>query len=152
MYKATPFQKTDYYTADLVGVDKEMCDGPNSEQFVNTWLRGPGWTIRYNNEIILMGGVTPYWEGVGEGWLLITKQLAHHTHFCIKFVVRALASMFDMHNYRRVQASVSEDFTKARRLVEWLGFKPEGRMPYYGVDGGHFIRYAITLEDNQWQQ
>ena len=152
MYKVTEFQKTDYYTAQLMGHDKELCDGPNSEQFVSTFLRGPGWTIRYNNQIVLMGGVTPYWPGVGEGWLLPTPLLRDHKHFCIKFVLRALRSMFELHGFNRVQAAVAEDFIKARRLAGWLGLQKEGRMPHYGTDGGHFIRYAITKEDLPWVQ
>lgn len=99
-----------------------------------------------------MGGTTPYWPGVGEAWLLVTEQTQDHVHYCIKFVLRALKALFTHHGFNRVQASVHVDYDKAIRLVEWLGMKPEGLMPYYGVEGDTFIRYAITKEDLPWHQ
>jgi RimJ/RimL family protein N-acetyltransferase len=49
--------------------------------------------------------------------------------------------------FRRIQTAVQEDWETARRFAEACGMKYEGRMPYYGIKGEHFVRYAITDEE-----
>lgn len=104
-----------------------------------------GATARKNGKIIVMGGVTIMWPGVGEGWIMLSK----HAHKTPVTVAKYAGDVFDVimknANLTRVQASVIVTDPKAVRFAKWMGFDNEGIMKKYGPDGSDYYRMARVL-------
>lgn len=95
-----------------------------------------------NGRILAVGGVAPIWNGMGEAWLLPTKDMAGHEVSITRHFMYKLDSAFTDLRMRRVQAAVKVGFNKAHRLVKFLGFEEEGLMKKYGPEGADYVRYA----------
>ncbi len=88
-----------------------------------------------NGKIVGVGGVVKFWDGVGELWLILSKDVIEHrveTYKCIKEVARLL---IDENKLVRAQAHVRADLFQANKMVEHLGFTCEGRLRKYYPDG-----------------
>lgn len=95
-----------------------------------------------NGDIIGVGGVRIFWEGVGEGWLIFTKDVTKHGTKLMLCLRRMKAKTIADHKLRRFQAIVRQDFPKAQKMLESLGFVAEGIMEQYLPDGTAAIMYA----------
>ena len=83
------------------------------------------------NRIIGLGGVIPMWEGVGEFWIILTKESQLHKVETFKCIYRIVEeAIIDLHLVR-AQAIVDCDFDRANKMVETLGFILEGRLEKY---------------------
>jgi len=82
------------------------------------------------------------WQGVGEGWLIMSK----YGYDIPKTVARYADEFFDVimteANLQRVQASVNALDPRSVRFARWLGFENEGLMRKYGPDGTDYYRMA----------
>jgi hypothetical protein len=88
-----------------------------------------------NDRIIGVGGVINFWEGVGELWLILTKDVLDcrvEAYKCIKEMARLL---IDENKLLRAQAHVRTDLFQANKMVEHLGFICEGKLRKYYPDG-----------------
>lgn len=103
-------------------------------------LSGPAVVLTVDGEVRGAGGVINLWEGVGEAWSLTTPWLLQHPLTMGKAYRKFFSAVCP--DYRRVQITVEEDFEKAQAFAEFLGFTPEGRMPYYSPSGKTHIRYS----------
>lgn len=101
-----------------------------------------GYTLMDNNVILGIGGVHNMWDGVGEAWLVISKQGFTKPHTVAKWTNIMFDVIQEEHNYKRLQAAVSLKDQTALRFVHWMGFKEEGIMQKYGPDGSDYARYA----------
>ena len=114
-----------------------------ADQIIDNWQtyqNGPAFVSRDEYSIICAGGVINMWDGVGEGWAMLTPRAKGMT------VVRLFRDTFRLieiaHNYHRIQASVRADFDAGIRFATWLGFKSEGVMKNYDASKNDFIRMA----------
>lgn len=102
-------------------------------------------TVMNGNKVIALGGVHTLWNGVGEGFCILSK----HTGKWQTSVARYAKTMFEgiIHNngLHRVQASINESDPEAIRFARWLGFKDEGMMLKYGPDGSNYYRMSMVL-------
>ena len=87
------------------------------------------------------------WKGVGEAWFRGTNLMYEHRKQVRDRTIQVFGAMFRDQQFKRIQTTVQEDWETARRFAEACGMKYEGRMPYYGMNGEHFVRYAITIEE-----
>jgi hypothetical protein len=87
---------------------------------------------------VVCGGITHWWNGVGEMWAVFSKDAGPH----MVASVRAAKRILDMANCHRVSAAVDATFVPGQRLVRALGFGIEGRMRGYGPDGRDYFLYA----------
>ena len=88
------------------------------------------WTCFFDGEIVAVGGVKLYFPGVGESWVIMTKQSRKSGVFGL-IACRAISDKLDsiaaeLH-LRRCEANVREDFDTGIRFVEAIGFTFDGR-------------------------
>jgi len=86
--------------------------------------------------------VTPLFPGVGEGWAL-ADATAIGRPVLARAVRRRLPDVVAGLGLHRLQAACRADRPDRCRWLEWLGFRPEGRMRRYSAEGDDFIRYAL---------
>lgn len=94
---------------------------------------------------VAIGGIQPITPWVGEAWLITSKH-----HRCTISVIRMIASYLLVvpkeTGFRRVEACVRADFTRAIRLVRYFGFEYEGTRRSYGKDGEDFLMFARLFQ------
>ena len=100
-------------------------------------------TALWDGEVVGVGGVIIYWEGVGEVWILLSPKIRK---FPIQ-MVRCIRKMYEKHStdrsFRRLQCVVSIDFPQGQKMVESLGFEKEGLLRKYLPEGTDAWMYSI---------
>ena len=121
----------------------------NAEQLTDHWQSyqsGPAFVGREQNKpgIVAAAGVITMWNGVGEGWAILSPRAKGRA------VLRAFQETFRLiqiaHNYHRIQAAVRADFTDGIRFANWMGFESEGVMEKYNAEKQDFVRMAKVLK------
>ena len=149
MYRLRPYEVTDLFRADWRESDRNELRALGREQAIalsKYYADGPCWTLLWHNSIILCAGVITIWDGFGEAWFRGTPLMYEHKEEVKERTIRVFGAI-KANGFRRIQTAVQEDWATARRFAEACGMKYEGRMPYYGIKGEHFVRYAITDEE-----
>ena len=98
-----------------------------------------------DGKIMGVGGVIVLWEGVGEAWLILSKDILEMkiaTYLCIKEMVERMISEC---NLRRIQAVIRTDYPQAIKMIEALGFKREGLLEEYLPDKCNAFMYAKLI-------
>ena len=92
-----------------------------------------------NGRVVACAGVTPIWDGRGEAWALIARDIGakgmHELHFAAKRYLSGSA-------LRRIEAACDASFLQAHRWLYLLGFKYEGPLSKYTPDGVDCLRFA----------
>lgn len=104
-----------------------------------------GYTGIEDDTILACGGVHKMWDGVGEAWLLVSKEGYEKPKTVGKYTQYIFQHILEEHGLFRIQASVSAIDSRANRYAEWLGFEKEGIMKKYAPDGSDYIRYARVI-------
>ncbi len=102
---------------------------------------GPAITMLSGNVVLAIGGVIKYWQGVGEGWMMVSPAGRKKVFSLYKNVNNFLQSCAD-NGYHRIQTCVLAGHRDAHKLVMRLGFIPEGMMVNYGPNKENYIRYV----------
>lgn len=105
-------------------------------------VSGPSFTLLVNGAVEGCGGIVMIDQTFGECWLLIPKST--YGVVVYRAIVKKLKSLYNEHNFRRLQAFISPGFTQGIRLVERLGFRLEGELKQYGPQGQTLCLYART--------
>lgn len=104
----------------------------------------PAYTAFDGDRILGCAGVLILWDGFGEGWVWINKELAEkHAlwfHKTVKGILWAIIKEYDL---RRVQCTVDINYVMGTKWARALGFKEESQMPDCGPKGETFVRYVI---------
>jgi len=98
-----------------------------------------------DGKIVGVGGVVVYWEGMGECWIILSKDVLEHkveAAICIKRMVDQLIKDLELF---RIECSCRADFGKARDLIEFLGFKYEGYKRSYYPDKGDALIFGRVI-------
>lgn len=99
-----------------------------------------------DDKIVGVGGVVIFWEGVGEGWIMLRKDVLDFKISMYKCVQRMMDLVVKHHQLKRLQVVVRTDFPQAKKMVEALGFKQEGLMTKYCPDKTDAWLYARIEE------
>jgi len=87
------------------------------------------YTCLFDGKIVAVGGVVIYLEGIGEIWLMLTKQ-AREDGFrglaAFNTIKKKIEEFIVEHKLRRVEAQVRSDFPEALRMIKALKFNYEG--------------------------
>jgi len=97
----------------------------------------PAFTAIFDDKIVGIGGMIILWEGVGEMWIMLTKDCKKEGVFGIvafETIKNKVDELIKKYKIRRAQCTVRIDFPKAKKMVEALGFKQEGIMKKYTPD------------------
>lgn len=112
------------------------------EKWVNGWKEcGPAYSLFAGSELVGCGGVTIFWRGRGEAWLLLPELFYRHTKTAIRYICANLDEIMRLYSLDRLEANVCANDKRAKRFIEWLGFKEEGMMEKY-IAGVDYIRYV----------
>ena len=104
-----------------------------------------GYTLLDGEEIIVCGGVHMMWTGVGEGWLVMSKEAYEKPITVARYTQRLFDTIMGDNAMWRVQASVHTNDEQSVRFAEWLGFEIEGVMKKFGPDGTNYFRMARVM-------
>jgi hypothetical protein len=103
-----------------------------------TRVPGQAMTVIEGERILLCGGIIPEGPTSGLMWAVLTKGAGRHMTFFHRGVLRFI----DMQGLRRIEATVEKGFGEGCRWLKLMGFKYEGDMEAYGVDGKDHERWA----------
>ncbi len=108
---------------------------------VNTFSE-PSVTIMVDGEPVASGGLLVSWGTMAEVWLYLSSRAGR---IAIIETRLQLYRWIEQYKLKRVQACVREDWTKACRFAEWMGFMFEGRMRNFGPDCKTYNLYAVVI-------
>ena len=116
-----------------------------------TWARmnemGPAYTIVVDGDIIACAGVRLFWEGVGEGWAILSKDKSP-PH--LKLILEEFGKRFDFvireMKVRWIQVSLNKDNKKGIHFAQHFGFERKCTMSGYLPDGSDAFLYAREIE------
>ena len=92
--------------------------------------------------IVASAGVGVYWQGVGEGWLILSS-LAEKFMFSVHSLIkRRMVDVIRDLDLKRLQIVVPVGSDRAYSWACRLGFCWEGTMEKYGPDGNDYHRFA----------
>lgn len=99
---------------------------------------GPAFTALDGDQVIACAGVLRMWENRDQAWALLSADSGRR----FVGIYRGIRRFLDMHDTRRVEATVDSEFAAGHRLMYLLGFQHEGRMRAYLMDGRDCDLYA----------
>jgi hypothetical protein len=94
--------------------------------------------IENEDKVLLCGGIIPEGPTSGLMWAVLAKSAGRHMTFLHRGVLRFI----DMQGLRRIEATVEKGFGEGCRWLALMGFKYEGDMEAFGVDGKDHERWA----------
>lgn len=146
MYNVRRYVPEDMFRAKWRHRDMEelLLMGPDARALAKYYAEGPAYTMEYDGIILLCAGVITIWPGMGEAWFRGTDQIYQHKEAVLGACIKYFKFIKEATPFRRIQAAVHEDWETALRFAKRMGMKEEGRMPFYGMKGEHYIRLAIT--------
>ena len=103
------------------------------------------YTALWDGKIVGVGGIAMMWKGVGELWLILTKdsnRAGAHGLVAFDAIRKKIDEIIEENNIIRAQAIARLDFPKAIDMLTWLGFENEGRLRKYTPDGCDVYRFA----------
>ena len=114
---------------------------------------GIAWTVTVDDEIAFTMGVVRIWPGRALAWFMGDESLGsgtwmHRTSVMLRATRRAtrmLDEVQDDPEYRRIEASVREDYKQGHQWARMLGFELEGLMRCYDQQGNNHAMYARVI-------
>lgn len=105
------------------------------------------YTVILDDKIVGVGGIMILWEGVGELWLILTKDSKREGIYglmAFDAIRKKIDEIIEECNIYRAQAPVRVDFHKAIKMMEALNFENEtpNGMKNYCPDGCDVYMYA----------
>lgn len=106
-------------------------------------VRG-GFTGIADGKVVGAAGVFRLWNGVGEGWIIGSIHLRHHTLSLCRTVLRSLEILAQSLDLRRIQGASSLAYPTHAKWLRTMGFVQETDKPMrgYGPDGGDYHLFA----------
>ncbi len=140
MLKIVPF------TQEFVNSIETDFDFPESMRAAfNSGNDVMGFAVIGDKNIVAVGGVHEMWQGVAEGWVILSK----HAYPWKVSLARYAKTLFEVilknKKLHRVQASVHAENLEAIKFAEWMGFKKEGVMAKFGPDRSDYFRMAKVI-------
>jgi hypothetical protein len=101
---------------------------------------GPAMTALEGDRIVLCGGIIPTRPNVGTLWAVLSEHAGEH----MVWLHRATHRFIGLQEWQRLEATVERGFPQGCRWLRLLGFKYEGTMLKYGLNGETHIRFGRT--------
>lgn len=110
------------------------------------WFRHNAFWCWDGNILLGIAGFWELWDGVGEGWLILTPEGRERPFVTYREIRKRFYQAASELGLRRIQATVRADFEQGCQLVERLGLEVEGLLREYGADGADHWVYARILK------
>jgi hypothetical protein len=133
-----PFQPEHLRT--LVLQEAQSWMGPMLQSDYGDMLKrsGPCFTALDGDQVMACAGVLKMWENRDQAWALLSADSGR----MFVPIYRGIRRFLEMHDTRRIEATVDSEFAAGHRLMQMLGFRREGRMVAYLPDGRDCDLYA----------
>ena len=102
-------------------------------------------TAIFKGNVIAVGGTVVVEKGIAEFWLMLVsdfKDSGLHSIELISTIKEKLDELIEQNNIIRAQAIIRTDFSKAIKMIEFLGFKREVLLMEYTPDKCDVYMYA----------
>lgn len=103
---------------------------------------GPAWTLMASGLPVACGGAVRFWPGMGELWCWADVESGVVGVAFARQAQAVVSDLLECGVFHRLQAHVREDDERARRFVQFLGLRFEGRCPGYGPDKATYQLYG----------
>lgn len=104
--------------------------------------KGPSaWTALVDGRVYISAGIYLLAPYMGEAWSLISEEFSQAPKSVKIKIIKELRKGIQRSDLQRIQANTEEDFTEARRFLEFLGFRKEGIMENYTAKGENSVLY-----------
>lgn len=138
-----PYETEDYFSVDAQEYTKIIMSDSDAEIAAATHkYAGPSYTIcTEEGKVIACCGMHRMWEGTAEVWGLFSPLMRKYpmAWFAVKRLLKAYSG-----KCKRLQATARCDWPEALRVIEHLGFRPEGKLEAYGPCGADSMMYALV--------
>lgn len=111
--------------------------------------KGESFTFIYKDQIMLCGGITPYWTGRGQLWCVFSGKAHDRFVPCYRAIKKWIDDQL-RRNFVRIEVSIDhgESFDLASRRAELLGFYIECPLARkYLPNGGDVALYAMVRHE-----
>jgi len=98
-----------------------------------------------DGKLVGCGGVDLYWNGVGEIWMVLSKDAKEVPLHTMKGVRAIFDKVLQENDLWRIQAAARCDFPEACRIVEMLGLTKDCTMKKYGPDESDYFLYSMVI-------
>lgn len=92
-------------------------------------------TVLVDGKIAGVGGVVAYWPGMGECWVILSKDIKTKI-IAVRAMRKIINEAISELELVRLQCTCAAGFKKAEELIRHLGFTQEAYMPKYLPTGG----------------
>jgi hypothetical protein len=133
-----PFEPVHLRTLVLQEAQSWMGPMLHADYGENLKRGGPCFTALDGDEVLACSGVLRMWENRDQAWALMSQSSGRH----FVGIYRGIRRFLEMHDARRVEATVDAGFEAGHRLMRLLGFEREGCMRAYLPDGRDCDLYA----------
>ncbi len=142
MIRIRPYEKGDAFKMELLPVYSPASVHKTYADINGCVPNALVWTIYEEDKIYAVFGITFMWEGVAEGWAILTYDIYKFKVMLHKRVKNAISYYINAMKIRRLQATVKYDYVAGIRWIESFGFKREGLMQGFGPEGSDYYLYA----------
>ena len=98
-----------------------------------------------DGELAGCAGLTLFWPGVGDLWMLVGDRAKLNPHETVKSIKLYMTKIIKDNNLWRVQTTGRTDEPDARKLIKILGFKEDCLMEKYGPDKSDYYLYSVVI-------
>jgi len=119
---------------------------------IDSYHQGPTYTGFYGDHTVGFGGIRKYWNGVGEGWIMINQERPDVPSLSfVKMMVKEIKEVlkneiFVVNGYWRIHAYCHHATPNAGKLLKAIGFKLEGILKRFNPDGTDSNLYSLVKE------
>lgn len=142
MIEVAPFKAEHFdYILETGMVDKKLRPFLTKDHGQNIEKRGGYFSILEDKKAVAIGGITEFWKGRGEAWLIFGQPRTQSFVTIFKIVQRFI----QLSTLSRIEMIIECDFVQGHRWARLLGFKKEcEKMEKYLPDGSNASLYALV--------
>jgi len=147
-FKVVPYRSEHGDEIIASGMNNQLMelDASYTNHRLDMSVPGLSFTLLKGKTPIVSGGVVPMWPGVGEGWVLSSKQIFDYKIKAASSIKKRLDYICKNNKIHRLQTAIKAEFILGIRFAEWLGLTKEGLMKQYGLDGSDYWRMSKIYE------
>jgi len=138
LHQLLPYRKSHLIAMEL-GPYEEQHYMRNFDDYIsyvdNSLFEEFTYTLMARGKPICIFGLRPYWQGVGEVWLLPSKYIDQHPIAVVKECRGFLEEMIYEYGIVRLQIAVCVANVTAYKFAKALYFKEESLMAKFGPEG-----------------
>jgi len=116
------------------GVESETAEDFNIKEVIKNYSQiGKSWMIIEDEKLIGVGGLFSLWNGLGQAWVFLNKEIINNK----KFVFKEIKDCIDAgrKDYNQIQVLCMQNSVEANNLIKHLGFKKKDMYQRYTIQG-----------------